>query len=298
MKLAIVGDPHVIDLKPRCRKDNYFDVVLGKIETVLTENDIVIFLGDIFSHPTVPFLHLNRIIELFAKYRHKQIISIVGNHDVYSYNIGSLPKTTLGLLDTIGLVDVKTAGFDAGGLHFEVVPLSMDLSLLPVDTNKSVLLGHCFFENNLDPKYSITEADILRLNYRYIFLGHDHSPYETKKIGESYLIRPGSLTRYEADPYNLKRIPGYIQINLNLGGMEYKYLDVTPAESIFHEDFLRGKVNDKPIDILDLESIINGFSRRTVTGKTVLKVLYELKASEESLEYLRGVHTLENVPYN
>lgn len=300
MKIAICGDPHIQDRNLRSRKDEYFDTVYRKLDEILSNNDKIIFLGDMFTNPTIPFLYLNKLIALFAKHRGKAI-SLIGNHDVYNYNVNTLPKTTMGLLSNVGLLEVvKEGSFTVSNLVFNVIPLSMDLNKVPVDTtNTRILLGHCYFENNLDVKYSLTREQIEKLNYKYVFLGHDHQNHESKQYGNSILLRPGSMTRYEGNPYNLTRTPQYIQIDTDKNTMNYIPFTVEPPEVVFSEEYISGKSDGKVVNVLNLDDIISGgYSYKAKSSNSIVKELDELGIDQESFDYLRDIHLDENVIFN
>ena len=70
---------------------------------------------------------------------------------------------------------------------------------------KKICVAHCFYEDNFAQDHNLHIKDILELGYDYYVLGHDHTPYEDTKVGDSIIYRPGSLTRGTANDKQLTR---------------------------------------------------------------------------------------------
>ena len=299
MKIAIVGDPHISEKTPRCRIDNYLETVLGKLEYIAKNNDKVIILGDLFHIHSNSTLLFNTVYKVFAKYPNK-FISILGNHDVFHNNISALNRTTIGSLYYTGVLDLKLKGFELGGIRFEVSNVLKDMSKIPVDKdNESILLGHNYYGTELSPKETFSREDITKLNYKMVFLGHDHKPYDEEFVGNSILVRMGSLTRIDTQDYNKDRKIYYYQLDSET--MEYDKLPV-PCKStteVYNENaYNKVKVIKNQLSFSDISAVLAKFNKQKEGNISLDKVLKELGATVKQRDYIKFMHELSNVEYN
>lgn len=307
MKIAIVGDPHIAQ-GFRARTDDYLHTVLNKIEYIAQENDYIIFLGDLFDASNMSTYIFNETYKVFSKFPNK-CHSILGNHDMFHRNLGSLYRTTIGSLFLTQVLQVHTDSFRINGLEFVPVLTNTPIDKIPVDdTNSKILLGHKYFEMWACPEESLEEDDITRLNYRYVFLGHDHMPYDPMKIGPSVLYRPGSLTRTTTDFYNKDRVIRYYQIDLDENAMKngvefYTIVEKTIPTLKSEEVYLKGSF-DKPVekapkvDTSNLKKLLARFDKKSASNISLDQTLRKLGGSDETVFYIRELHLTHNMKYN
>ena len=96
-KVAIICDPHIMERNPRCRKDNYLEAVIKKLDFVAKHSDKVIVAGDLFHIYSNSTFLFNKVYSLFSKHLNKFIV-IPGNHDIFHNNYAFLDKTSVGSL--------------------------------------------------------------------------------------------------------------------------------------------------------------------------------------------------------
>ena len=187
--IAIVGDIHIREEAPRSRTDNYFDTCMNKIDKLMAKHKYVIILGDFFDKSNIPVEYLNEAIDRLSKYTGR-IYTVLGNHDAH-YRTLKLNKTSIGLLDKVGVVQLKLDSFSIEGISFDVASVVPELKLPEKKSN--ILLGHFYLEKSGQAKESMHTEDLLE--YEYVFLGHEHEPQEPLQIGNTTIFRNGSLLR-------------------------------------------------------------------------------------------------------
>jgi DNA repair exonuclease SbcCD nuclease subunit len=299
MRIAVIGDVHLLEHNPKSRKDNYFHAIMDKIRRISEENDTLLFLGDIFERPTISIGALYQVFGLFLELQRsgKRVYSIIGNHDIPHYNTSDLNRTSLGVLALSGLIEILTDKVDVGGLSVQAIPFD------PREFNKksvgdSILLGHCFFESSDDPDYSITRDQLMDSGYSHCFLGHDHSPYGEEMVGDVKVCRPGSICRNTSHSYNLTRTPEYYQILYGDGvfSVELRRIPCPPPQEVFSNwvfdrpcsnNVLRANVED----ILEKYTINRSDASREFTVKKALEIL---KAGEDHVNTIKTWYQQNN----
>ena len=170
IKIAIVGDVHLVERNHSCRKDNFLETAMGKLEWIAQNNDYVIILGDLFHNAANSTYLLWCIYTLFMKYKGK-FIGIYGNHDIFNRNMSCNNKTTAGFLKLTGAYNLMfREEFELGGLKFYATDVEEDIKNIPVDnTHGKILLAHKYY-NQPDKGYeSFTPDDIRELGYNTVF---------------------------------------------------------------------------------------------------------------------------------
>ena len=295
-KVGIVIDPHITD-RHRCRGDNFLDTVLKKLNYVAKNNDYVIIGGDLFHTNTNSHLIFNKVYKLCMKHKGK-FIAIPGNHDLLHNNISMLEKTTLGSLALTGALNLQFDKFKIGSAEFQVSLVMKDLDRVPVDeTNSKVLIGHNYVEPVGTAKEWFTRDEIRKLNYKLVFLGHDHQPHETEYLGNSTLIRMGSLTRIDTQPYNKERGIYYYQLDTET--LEYKKLEVPheKAEEIFTvEAFRRIGKKKEDVSFIQIGEVLAKFKKKETEANSLHAKLSKI-ASDREIEYIKSLHELNGVRY-
>ena len=300
MKIAIVGDPH-ISTGFRARVDDYLRTVLNKIEYIASENDAVIFLGDVFDTSAMPTYVFNTTYKALNKFKGK-LHTILGNHDMFHRNVKSLHRTTIGSLDLTETIKVHVKPFALGGVTFVPVMTDDDFETIPVDNdNNSILLCHKYYDMMVCPEESFDEGELKELNYKYVFFGHDHMPYEPLDFNNTILYRPGSLTRTTVDSYNEKRDIRYYQLDTETMSVTAQLVPCLPSSEVY----LKGAFDKKEVafqakynNSANLAKLLAKFDRQTVSNLSLEEVMKKCKASNEVITYIRELHRLHNIKYN
>ena len=295
-KIGIVIDPHITD-RHRCRQDNFLDTALAKLDYVASNNDYVIIGGDLFHTNTNSHLIFNKVYKLFTKHKGK-FYAIPGNHDLLHNNLNMLEKTTIGSLALTGALKLEFNTFSIGNANFQVSLVIKDLEKLPVDKdNSKILIGHNYLDLPGAPKETFTRDELRALNYKLVFLGHDHKPYEEEYIGNSVIIRMGSLTRIDTQEYNKERGILYYQLDSNT--LEYHKEEVPheKAQSIFtNEAFQRIGRRKEDISFVQIGEVLSKFKKKDTEANSLHSKLVKI-ASEREIEYIKSLHELNGVRY-
>jgi len=171
---------------------------------------------------------------------------------------------------------------------------------IPVDTNnEKILIGHNYFEMNLAPKESFTKEDIRALNYNLVFLGHDHKPYDEEYLGNSTLIRMGSLTRIDVQEYNRDREICYYEYDTETKDYYRRIVPHKKTEEVYIDEAFK-KVSKKTgeISFTDIGAVLAKFKKQSEGNMSLHKVLTRLKTPPRSIDYIKDVHTISNIPFN
>ena len=305
--VAVVGDVHLMSANssPRSRKDNYFLSTMSELDKIFKANDIILFLGDVFDTPVLAGRSLYHVFNLL-KYYHKlgkKFYTIVGNHDIYAYNIESLPKTSLGLTFTVGFLK-NHKRIMVHDVIFDGMPFKSKAEVVPrmEHSNTSILLGHYFYNFNLDPEYSLTDDMIKEMNYDYLLLGHDHKPYPEQQIGKTRLLRGGSIARNSADQFNLYRKPCYYQFVIDRSGIsEINYIEIPDTK--FGKEIFIDEVFNQNTDytndyssITDVDDILKQFTKKSIVAKyTITDALSDLHAPNLNFDYIKDHYRQHNL---
>ena len=300
MKIAIVGDTHITEYI-RERQDNYLNAVISKLEYIAENNDKVIILGDLFDRPTNSDYLFYRVYSLMKRHEGK-FISILGNHDIIKHNYNSLNKTTIGSLAKTGVLQVEMDKFTLGGTEFVVSLCNREMCKIDRDeTNEKILLGHNYLE--LDEAESFTKDEIRHLNYKLVFLGHDHKPYEDIFLGSSILIRMGSLTRKDTQEYNKDRDIQYVQYNTRTGDYYYQILpkEIAKPSSVVYYDGAFVKKTEHTSTVIDynkISQLLERFARQGQGNISLNEVLQRLGTPVGNIGYIKDLHEVLEVKYN
>ena len=295
-KIGIIIDPHVTD-RHRCRSDNFLEVALAKLDYVASNNDYVIICGDLFHTNTNSHLIFNKVYKLLMKHQGK-FYATPGNHDLLHNNLSMLEKTTIGSLALTGALNLKFDKFTIDGVEFQASLVMKDLNKIPVDeTNSKVLIGHNYLELEGSPKESFTRDEIRKLNYKLVFLGHEHKPYEEEYLGNSTLIRMGSLTRIDTQVYNKERGIYYYQLDSKTLEYERKEVPYKKAQEIFTvEAFQRIGRKKEDISFIKIGQVLSKFKKKDSKANSLHAKLIKI-ANEREIEYIKSLHELNGVRY-
>lgn len=261
-KIYFVPDVHLQEQSPRSRKDSYPSTVLDKLEYIAdlaNSNDAtVIFLGDLFNAVNMPMNYFYRVCDTFKKFN-KVPYTIVGNHDFPRNNENLLDRTPIGFLHNVGLIEylqhyeVEGRVVIEGSHYWQAIPKAQQLTST-TKPMKKICVAHCFYEDSFAQDHNLHIKDILELGYDYYVLGHDHTPYEDTKVGDSIIYRPGSLTRGTANDRQLTRDNVFIlEYDTELDLFSKIAVPCMLAKDVFNESIFLRKEEQK----LDTQKILD-----------------------------------------
>ena len=295
-KIGICIDPHITD-RHRCRKDNFLETVIAKLDYIASNNDFVVIPGDLFHTSSNMNYIFYKVYKLLSKHRGKFIVS-PGNHDLLHNNLNDLERTTIGSLALTGALRLEFNTFKIDNAEFQVSHVIKRLDKIPVDeTNSKILLGHNYLEMKGADKESFTRNELRELNYKLVFLGHEHKPYDEELLGESILIRMGSLTRIDTQSYNKERKIYYYQLDSE--SLEYEKLEVPcePAEKVFTEEAYSsiGKIKEA-ITFVKISDVLAKFKKKKSGNNSLHEKLVKI-ATQKEIDYIKMLHEMNNIRY-
>ena len=295
-KIGILIDPHITD-RHRCRCDNFLDTALDKLDFIASNNDYVVIAGDLFHTSSNTNYIFYKVYQLMTKHAGK-FFAIPGNHDLVHNNLEALEKTTIGSLALTGALSLQFNTFKIDNAEFQVSHVFKNIETLPVDeTNSKVLIGHNYLEMPAVAKESFTREELRNLNYKLVFLGHDHKPYDEELLGESILIRMGSLTRIDTQLYNKDRKIYYYQLDSQTLEYEKKEVPSQPVRQIYTEEAYNrmGRVKEE-ISFIKIGDVLSKFKKKQGGVNSLHEKLIKI-ASQPEIDYIKTVHELSNVRY-
>jgi DNA repair exonuclease SbcCD nuclease subunit len=300
MKIGIVGDLHIAPI-PDKRIDDYFQAGLGKIEQISKYCDVIIFLGDIFTSARVDERFVYSLIQHlnFCKNMYNvKFYTIVGNHDVVHEDENNLQDSSLGILQISGAMDIiLDKPLLIGDYSFSTIPVNFKRAkdVLPskkvISNLTEVLLVHHEYETGTN---CFSYEDFRQLNCQWIFLGHDHKPFDEGRIvyPEFTIYRSGSIMRNRADDYNFTR-PLYYYVIEN-GVVSCVGINAVPFNKVFKVEAINKIELQEKKYTESIDKIIQKYENNiSVQDKFSIKlILQELKAKPEIIDYIRKKYDL------
>ncbi|HEC66445.1 MAG TPA: hypothetical protein ENI23_14255 [bacterium] len=243
-RILFIGDQHIYHSSPASRKDDYPSVVFEKIAQISRlcvelEIDVCVFSGDMFTAKAIPVTYMIRVIGSFSALRayakKTKFYTLVGNHDLYNYDLSTLERTPLGLMIYAGVIEQLVGTTDFNGV--ELIAGSCNEPLIKATNPENIFFGHYFYGNQWNDKLCLLDDDIIRLGYKVVCLGHDHALYDDIKHPRGFtVLRPGSLMRGSSHRYNLER-EVFVQLVEFTDRFTFQKikLDTKPAEEVFYD---------------------------------------------------------------
>lgn len=296
MKLLFFTDSHVRATNPRSRLDDYYATSIKKFEEIRdyannNNVDFVIHGGDLFDRPDTAIKPTSEIAKVLGGFI-PPIYIVSGNHDIFGYNVDTLGRSMLGLLDAVGTLNM----IPEDGIVLQKEDVSVLLLGVPyssyLDTDKAnyivkkaelkyeadyvINVVHGFLAerkfHEIVPHILINE--ILDTEADITLTGHFHSGFKTRWHEGKVFANPGSLLRMSNSTVEMSRKPKFLEIIIDKGGFVLNdiYLkSALPGDEVLDKtvkeesQFKRQNLLDfrsnveQNIDLarLDVESIMN-----------------------------------------
>jgi DNA repair exonuclease SbcCD nuclease subunit len=317
MKLGYFTDTHIRADSPEGRTDNFRTSILTKLEEmgpIWKDGQVkaVLFGADLFHTPDVAKSVINDVIPIFRSWN-VPIISVVGSHDYFGYQMKSLKRTALGHFVEFGMIQLVGGGLPeipnyiylgegiyVTGIHhtywFAEDPRNCYCAKVQeegIENVYQIQLVHGDLFNVPVPWPHIltsraeTESDL-------VLSGHIHSGWPTKVIphGKTKFVNPGAVARLEntgkqripmvniIDVYNIKND------NNSIPQMDSK-IDFIPLQSAQPHPF-KEKAAEQEEVIQDTSRLIQLIASTQVDAVDIKSQLplaaRELGMSEEVLD--------------
>lgn len=237
VRILHVGDVHVSDTPPGYRTDSYRDDILAKLQFVMEESirsevDAVLFVGDLFHHRRrVSHALLADVADLLAL--HPRVLLLPGNHDLIDNVLSEVGRQPVGILGRLPNVEVAldytVISSPNNDVHVRITPVPyrsglgyVDCRVVP-DPNFTQLPGARF--EVLWVHYGITEHELVHHTLvvsdprwqpghdcDLVLAGHIHDDLGTfgsarLKDGRPPVVNFGSLSRGSLTEDALTRQP-------------------------------------------------------------------------------------------
>lgn len=266
MKLLFLTDTHIRGNAPINRKDEFLITLEKKVMEVLDiiitkKVDVCLHGGDMFDRPDISPSIVREVGAILRQFP-VPIYSVAGNHDIYGYNPATLPRTMLGLLDGLGVVNLLSPGekvfLEENDLKVQLSGQHFDYSLdqgggqgyiieksPEVDYALHIVHG-LLLEKPLFPGIAYTLLEnILSTEADLTLVGHYHRGFgRVIQVDGKYFVNPGSLVRLEASNSEVARRPQVVLIDLKKDKIDIELLKLKsalPGEEVLDETKLMSK---------------------------------------------------------
>jgi len=294
MKLVQFNDAHIRGSTPRSRVDDYPEALWQKFQQLTAfikanKIDAVLNGGDLFDSPDPATGIVNRYLKLFSSWG-IPIYSVIGSHDKFGYNDGTLNRTALGTLRAAGITDVISVPTRIGpGCSIAGISHSYSLDEDPTidyyygKDNNDYLIQMChgmITEGPFFGKYTV--YDQLRTEADLVICGHYHPGFGPFEVEGSTVINIGSMGRVENTVR--KYPPGFLYIDT--GFPKWEFIPFTVENSPFFNtqatevdvlsdigvfvDALKDKVDD--FEVADLKEVLLAVGQKQKISMSVIKL--------------------------
>lgn len=299
MRLLFFTDTHIRLTNPRNRLDNFYETTILKLEEIRdyanSRNvDYVIHGGDLFDRPDSAIKSTGEVGKILASFN-MPIYIVVGNHDIFGYNIATLNRTMLGLLNNLDAINlIPEQGVELFDGKIKVLLLGRDYSS-ELDLDKSnyivkkeelntnadyiVNVVHGFLTDRPFLKHvpHILLGEILETDADITLSGHYHTGFATQIYNGKYFANPGSMVRVSNTISELNRRPRFLEIEIVKDGIEIKDVffqgikdgdEVLDRKTLIDSQFKEERLTifsdsihqNIDLSLLDLESIIDSIA--------------------------------------
>ena len=238
MKILITGDWHLTDKKPKNRKDDYFQTLVGKLDWICNlyhKEDCKLLLqpGDFFdSYKANDFLK-QFFIDFFWQ-RSIDIYGVYGQHDL-RFHSSDKSNTPLKVLESAGTVSVlKQESTLYDGVYFygaswgEEIPEIKKPGITILVTHRMVIGKDKVWEGQ--EEYERASHILREHKFDLIVTGDNHQSFTQEHTGR-YLINAGSLMRSTVDQLDHK--PTVFIYNAENKRISERLIPVQPIEMVF-----------------------------------------------------------------
>lgn len=314
MRILYITDTHLTAKNPASRLDVYETVTyekLNEIGEIIKRNnvDLVLHGGDMFHSPKVSLRYTGKIAEIIKSWGVPTVV-VIGNHDLYGYNISTIDQTTLGLLSKTKVVELLYRGkykeYDINGLKLiiEGQHYYKDIDTGTFDdygiNNKgdyNILATHSMLlDRPFYPGIPHTLIKDVKTDADLVLAGHYHDGWKETTIGNTTFLNPGSTIRVESSREDMPKVL-LLEFN-NVDGKieekhEYIYLntagrreEVFDLKKIINKNDKISLINEFQKSIEDLSNIQNTSSSIDIVKEITSKNQIEKEVEDKALELI------------
>lgn len=218
ISLLYMTDPHIRGTNPRARVDIYPEALKAKFREVFSLAQkrgcqAVVCGGDLFDRPDTAYAVAGEFAAVLAECP-APIYVCPGNHEIYGYNLDTLPRTILGFFARIGLVhilDRSPVELRDGSLNVYLTgqgfyhdidrgPVDYESGLGDVNGYKVHVVHGMLVEKPLPYEVAHTLVDEVKTDADVVLAGHEHIGFGLRRRVKDgvWLCNPGALGRLSA----------------------------------------------------------------------------------------------------
>ena len=265
--LLFIGDPHVEIRLPGFRKDDYPQVILGKLKWCLDyarrEKLLPVFLGDLFEKPRENSNWM--IVRLMELLLESGAVGIYGNHDCADPVLSD--SDSLALLVRAGCLELVSAespwsgemngcqGVVGGSSYRQEVPREFQVAGLGQGTlfDDPPLVAWVTHHDIDLPGYDAGRFRPREIeNVQLLVNGHIHRRLDPVAKGQTTWMTPGSISRRSRSEANRQHVPAVLRADVVEGKFQTHYVEV-PHQSfdeVFHAAVLPAGEGEEPSDFI------------------------------------------------
>lgn len=310
IKILCTGDLHLRSTNPQNRKDNFFQSQLNKIEKILQIADeekcnFLLCPGDVFDSPRPSFEVIEKIVNLFNKYKISDKIkfyTVWGQHDQIFRN---KEKTALKLMETLGYIQILSkqehklaSKIDLYGCNFgEEIPLIRNKDNFNILLIHQTILKKPAWEGQQD----FLQSDKLfkQFSYDIICCGDWHQSVFYKNQNQT-IFNCGCLVRKTISEINSKPHIYVIEIDENnfkyeLTKHEISHLSIEDAFITDNLQYIKESnlkldkfINDLDADTnnftFDFNKNLNDFIIKNNISKEIIDIIANCKGEIDGIK--------------
>jgi len=300
-------DVHATLRSPASRIDDYFSAVLSKLNHVArigkeVDVDFYLFGADLFHSPEVSNSCASRVAKALREFQ-RPIYTAVGSHDHYTYQWKTLHRTSLGLLDAAGVLQIvkKRVIIDNCAFSFShhshienQTPKDL-LRLDPLESNCNYhvhVIHNALYPTTLPGDYILTKDYPKENNVNLVLSGHIHTPFSDEQNGILFL-NPGSLLRVARNEHHT---PSVLVCELTQGTLKTTTYNIPcePYDAIFkkpsQEDTFQKNVEVDFSEVFKMLSHSRGKHGAIDIYKLIANSKVDTEVKEEALTIFEEVH--------
>jgi predicted phosphodiesterase len=286
----LCSDFHMRDSVPVCRKDDYFQTMLGKIKWVAelqAEYDCpVLHAGDLFHTWKVSPYLLAAVMNILPD----QFYTVPGNHDLKNHNVELINQSGLEVLYQAGKIKIFING---GILNHKLFIHGVAYGGNIPSGDQEILMCHEMIYQSPEHWQKENGSQALAFlkkhkGYQLIITGHNHKPFTAQHEGR-LLVNPGSLMRMTADQKDYKprvylwnKESNTVKIEyvpIDKEAVEVAYLEKTKERDERMESFIDRLQSSKEVG-LSFEKNLENYLANNRVRSSVKSIIYECIGGE------------------
>ncbi len=319
--LIYMTDPHIRGNNPRGRIDNFPEALKTKLREIYQiaareQAQAIICGGDLFDRPDTAYAVAGEFAAVLAE-SPVPIYVVPGNHEVYGYNLDSVPRSVLGLMARVGLVTILNrvpVVLSESALSIQITGQGFyaDMDRNPIDyradvtaagINYKVHVVHgMLVERPLPYEVRHTLIEDVQTDADVILAGHEHIGFGLRQRKDGvWFCNPGALGRLAARVEEIHRTVQVAVFRFTEAGINAELVPLEsarPGTEVLSRDhiaeaaereekmnrFLGLLAEEGEARFLDIREIVDGISEREKLPEAVRnEALARLARAREEL---------------